>query len=416
MSSRSIPARAITVAIAAGLAFSLTTLFSPAPLAFAADEVVTDVAVQDPPAESTPEAPVADSELPPPVAEPPPPRAEPDPMVVSDPPVEPPPPVEVVDPVDPAPPAEPVDPDPATGPEVDPTDPGTEPTPTPEPTTTPPPETPVQPSTPPVPIALPPIPPAPSDQPPNTAWSPGNPNVDEYQGSGDQGVPAVGIDGLIGDNYPMFYKNMPIDPVIWDEWNFAHRQCTSFVSWRLNQVNGVPFDNQYGGLVRWGNAGEWGDSARSLGIKVDKIPAAGAIAYSAPGTNGSGSAGHVAWVAKVLDDGRAVIEEYNAGAVPGRYGARIVPADAFTGYIHLKDLPTVSIPTAAPAEPESLFVTPVLQVGHVREDLPNPYPGILPAACLWVGDLNGDGTPDALTFQRVSFTAPLMSRDRVRLS
>lgn len=214
----------------------------------------------------------------------------------------------------------------------------------------------------------------------------------------------------------MLYKNMPNDPVIWDEWNFAHRQCTSFVSWRLNQVNGVPFDNHYGGLVRWGNAGQWGDSARSLGIRVDKIPAAGAIAYSAPGTNGSGSAGHVAWVAKVLDDGRAVIEEYNAGAVPGLYGARIVPADAFTGYIHLKDLEPASVPTAAPVESQSLSVSPVVQVKQFREDAPNPYPGILPVACLWVGDLNDDGTLDAMTFQRVSFTVPLVSRDRIGLS
>lgn len=412
MSSRSMPAPSITVVIATALAFSLVTLFSPAPLAFAVDEITPDVAAQEAPVEAPPADPVAVSEAPPPAVEVPPPA--PDPVVVPDPPDEPAPPVEVVDPVDPAPPGETGDPDPGIPSTGDPEKPATEPPETPTPSDTPEPVSPTTPGSAPAPAALPPIPPAPIDQPPNTAWSPGNPGVDEFPGSGDQGVPAIGVDGLIGDNYPMYYKNMPLDPVVWDEWNFAHRQCTSFVSWRLNQVNGVPFDNQYGGLVRWGNAGQWGDSARSLGIRVDTTPAAGAIAYSAPGTNGSGSAGHVAWVAKVLDDGRAVIEEYNAGAVPGRYGARIVPADAFTGYIHLQDLDPASIPTAAPVQQdEHLSPAPALRVGHVREDFPNPYPGILPAACLWVGDLNGDGTPDALTFQRVSFAGQLVSRERL---
>ncbi|WP_205881460.1 hypothetical protein [Leucobacter coleopterorum] len=56
---------------------------------------------------------------------------------------------------------------------------------------------------------------------------------------------------IIGDNYPSKYKNLPWPypngAYIWDEWNFAYRQCTSFVAWRLNSANGVPFSNQYKG-------------------------------------------------------------------------------------------------------------------------------------------------------------------------
>ncbi|MBL3699753.1 CHAP domain-containing protein [Leucobacter luti] len=128
-----------------------------------------------------------------------------------------------------------------------------------------------------------------------------------------------------------------MEPVIWDEWNFAHRQCTSFVSWRLNQVNKVPFSNQYKGLYRWGNAADWAASARSVGIRVDTTPEIGAVAWSGAYYKGASWAGHVAWVADVLSDGRVVIEEYNYGWA-GAYYTRTIQANDFQGYIHVSDL------------------------------------------------------------------------------
>ena len=90
---------------------------------------------------------------------------------------------------------------------------------------------------------------------------------------------------VLGDDYPVTCKVGPgvrgVDP-----WNFYKSECVSFVAWRLNSVNGVPgingnrdsyFHNYYGG-VHWGNANHWDDAARSLGIRVDNIPAVGAIA------------------------------------------------------------------------------------------------------------------------------------------
>ncbi|WP_336660580.1 FG-GAP-like repeat-containing protein [Leucobacter sp. USHLN153] len=145
---------------------------------------------------------------------------------------------------------------------------------------------------------------------------------------------------LRGDDYPAKYKRLPWpyqSDNIWDEWNFAYRQCTSFVSWRLNSANGVPFSNQYGGLYRWGDAGQWADSARSLGIRVDTTPQVGAVAWSGPWYGDASQFGHVAWVADVLSDGRVVIEEYNAGWA-GAYSTRVVPRSQFQGYIHIKDL------------------------------------------------------------------------------
>lgn len=73
------------------------------------------------------------------------------------------------------------------------------------------------------------------------------------------------------DNYPTEYKNMDYwycyNNIVPDKWSFVVRQCTSFVAFRLNEVNGVPFTNWYGG-VQWGNATTWGSVARGLGIPL----------------------------------------------------------------------------------------------------------------------------------------------------
>lgn len=227
------------------------------------------------------------------------------------------------------------------------------------PPTTAPPTSPVtpEPSTPPEPVDPEPVDPAPTEPPvdPDPAAptdsaeirgengglvsdSPGPSSAKPWDGSSPVG-PLTNASGrpLIGDNYPNKYKQYPLYPVRWDEWNFAHRQCTSFVSWRLNTANKINFSNQYGGLVRWGNASQWGDSARSLGIRVDKTPEVGAIAWSGPNYEGASEFGHVAWVADVLSDGRVVIEEYNYGWA-GAYNVRTIKANAFQGYIHIADL------------------------------------------------------------------------------
>ena len=142
---------------------------------------------------------------------------------------------------------------------------------------------------------------------------------------------------VIGDDYPAYLKAANQDALT-DPWKFFNRECTSFVAWRLNEVNGIPFSNFFGGQ-RWGNANTWGQAAAKLGYRIDKTPAVGSIAWSTVGTYG-----HVAWVSNVMADGRVVIEEYNWRLLStderGRYRTRIVAASAFTGYIHVKDLNT----------------------------------------------------------------------------
>lgn len=138
--------------------------------------------------------------------------------------------------------------------------------------------------------------------------------------------------GLIGDDYPSKLKKAATTTVV-DEWLFYNRNCTSFAAWRLNSANGVDFDNNYKSPDRrWGNAKTWGTTAKKAGIKVDNVPRVGSIAWRDTGTYG-----HVAWVAKVNGDGTIVIEEYNT-SVKGGYSTSTQWSDAYTGFIHVKDL------------------------------------------------------------------------------
>lgn len=131
-----------------------------------------------------------------------------------------------------------------------------------------------------------------------------------------------------GDDYP--YKNSCNTKNDIDPWNFYKCECTSFVAWRLNDVNKIKFTNQYKGLPRWGNAGEWDDAARKAKVKINKTPKKGAVAQ----TDKSGSGlGHVAWVKSVSKDGKKVtVEEYNYHK--DKYGVRTVDKGDFQTYIH----------------------------------------------------------------------------------
>ncbi|MDE5717084.1 MAG: RICIN domain-containing protein [Lachnospiraceae bacterium] len=149
------------------------------------------------------------------------------------------------------------------------------------------------------------------------------------------------------DNYPDEYKNMDYwycyNNAIADKWYFVVKQCTSFVAFRLNEVNGVSFGNRYGG-VRWGDARNWKTAAISCGIKVDMTPAKGSVYWVDRGTYG-----HVAWVSAVNGD-KVTIEDYNLGHPnnPGVYNRRTVDANTASGYIHIKDLSEIQPETPKP--------------------------------------------------------------------
>ena len=138
----------------------------------------------------------------------------------------------------------------------------------------------------------------------------------------------VHAEGPEGDDYPEELKEAGKDSLV-DPWNFYNRECVSFVAWRLNDRNGLAFDNHYGGVL-WGNAENWNDAARAIGLTVDDEPAVGAVAYWESGW------GHVAWVCAV-EDGRVFVEEYNWDS-SGMYRMRSVEDAPPDGYIHILDL------------------------------------------------------------------------------
>ncbi|SDY90989.1 Surface antigen [Amycolatopsis xylanica] len=132
-----------------------------------------------------------------------------------------------------------------------------------------------------------------------------------------------------GDDYP--YKNGDVN--LADRWAMYIRQCTSFVAWRMEQVNGYFHNNMWrnGIAGHWGNAYEWNDNAIKLGYPVDHTPRAGAIAQFEPGVSGASSAGHVAYISAV-NGSTVTIEEYNWSAY--RYTTRQIPANSISNVIH----------------------------------------------------------------------------------
>ena len=116
-----------------------------------------------------------------------------------------------------------------------------------------------------------------------------------------------------------------------DKWYFYQGQCTSWLAYRLSQLNGFAFSNYYGGQGRWGNADNWAPQARSLGIAVNTTPALGSIAWY--------SSGHVAYVEQVTSPTSIVISEMNYDADNGFRVQSITPDSGYwpTGFIHIRD-------------------------------------------------------------------------------
>ncbi|MGN7246770.1 CHAP domain-containing protein [Janibacter anophelis] len=119
-----------------------------------------------------------------------------------------------------------------------------------------------------------------------------------------------------------------------DRWNFYKGQCTSFAAWTVVSRLGIKdFSNQYGG-GRFGNAINWDNNARAVGIPVYSTPRAGDIAV-----RNSGTYGHVAFVTKVNADGSFQVDEYNhvrADTYSHRRATRGTGSHQFDRFIRFK--------------------------------------------------------------------------------
>jgi surface antigen len=206
------------------------------------------------------------------------------------------------------------------------------------------------------PAPTPPPAPAPAPADSQLPGQPGQPPAPVVEPPPPPPPPPPVLDPVSGHLYdprgprPTCARNVwSIDGSIGDPWGFVLRNCTSFVSWRLHERNGLAgFANHFRG-EHWGNADRWDDVARRLGYRVDSVPAIGAVAQT-----DAGRVGHVAWVS-AIGPGTVTIEEYNH-ASPGGYGTRTVPVGEFR-YLHLADVapsplvgsdrPVVAVPDAS---------------------------------------------------------------------
>ncbi len=119
-------------------------------------------------------------------------------------------------------------------------------------------------------------------------------------------------------NYePWSFNGCTVDP-----WGMCVRQCVSYTAWKVAQ-SGRNMPN-WGG---YGNANQWDDNARAMGIPVDSSPRAGDVAVS-----NSGFYGHVMYVESVLQDGRIYVSQYNY-ELQGKYSEMTIAPGSLV-FIH----------------------------------------------------------------------------------
>ncbi len=115
-------------------------------------------------------------------------------------------------------------------------------------------------------------------------------------GSGFTSLPGDGTKG----GYPAYWMSLPLDGAV-DYWGMYTRECVSYAAFKVNQAYGnMPY---WGGI---GNANQWDDNARNLGIPIGTTPKPGSV-----GVMDSGYYGHVAWVESVNADGTINISHFN---------------------------------------------------------------------------------------------------------
>lgn len=107
-----------------------------------------------------------------------------------------------------------------------------------------------------------------------------------------------------------------------DPWGMYKRQCVSYTAWKVaSSGRYMPY---WGGR---GNANQWDDNARAMGIPVDGNPRPGDVAQS-----DAGPYGHVMYVEAVYSDGRILVSQYNF-AVRGEYSEMVISPNGLD-FIH----------------------------------------------------------------------------------
>ncbi len=102
-----------------------------------------------------------------------------------------------------------------------------------------------------------------------------------------------------------------------DPWGMCYRQCVSYTAWKVATTGRYMPTNWVSGR---GNAINWPQNARNIGIPVDQTPRPGDIAVLMIGVYG-----HVMYVEDVYDNGTMYVSQYNF-AWDGRYSEMVFPS------------------------------------------------------------------------------------------
>lgn len=229
-----------------------------------------------------------------------------------------------------------------------------------------------------------------------------------------------------GGGYPYANYNGPgtdASSYIWTDANgnmyspyrYVYRNCTDYVAWKLDTVNGW----RHNGSI--GNAANWGVWAKQNHIVVDSHPAVGAVAWY--DANHDDSYGHVAYVDSVETNTDGIVtgvqvSEYNNPAGSGAYHSGAIAPNSPTGYIHFADTasaaaasqPSINKRLVGDVNGDGKADTVVMfgGTGVAKVALSTGsgfgYPGDWAfgqsknATDYWLGDTNGDGKADLVAY------------------
>lgn len=116
-------------------------------------------------------------------------------------------------------------------------------------------------------------------------------------------------------SYPWAGEGYPCSG--FDPWAMCYRQCVSYTAWKIATTGRYMPTNWVSGR---GNAINWPQSARNIGIPVDQTPRPGDVAILM-----IGEYGHSMYVEDVYDNGTMLISQYNF-AWDGRYSEMVFPS------------------------------------------------------------------------------------------
>lgn len=116
-------------------------------------------------------------------------------------------------------------------------------------------------------------------------------------------------------SYPWAGEGYPCSG--FDPWGMCYRQCVSYTAWKVATTGRYMPTNWLSGR---GNAINWPQNARNIGIPVDQTPQPGDIAILM-----IGQYGHAMYVEDVYDNGTILVSQYNFDW-DGRYSEMVFPA------------------------------------------------------------------------------------------